>query len=1465
MKKLLTAFLLTCSCALVGGAVACKDGEKKPVGEAHTVTFSKGEGYEFFSNASANGTVTEGSTLTFEVELGAFYAGNLTVYVNETIVNPDADGVYSYTVGKENLSVRVEGVRKAISNMTGSGTMEDAYVVSKPIDLLYIADKVNSGDRHFATAAYVLANDIDCKGEELEIIGDFSSDSAIFSGSFACDTDPETGERIRHTISNFTINADDKNYVGLFGTVFADMSVESSGLIYGICLDDFTISAGVNGIDDENKSVSCGSLVGYAVGANFYLCDATNGEINVVADSNYFSFVGGLVGYQQGYYNESYDIYNPTEISYSKVDVDVNILGGVALYAGGITGYATTNTPYGATAAIHNSYALGDVTGALRSGGIVGGLGRYCVVSNCYAAGEVTARSYQSADSLLLTSTEYCHAYAGGIVGYAENDTIAHDSFFQGETSAFTESDKLSSGYSHSHSAIGGGDEAATAAVDGEKYIAYNCHGNIDLSSSAFLTGRLGWSNYNWTFVDGKLPTINYSPAEGTITLSITLKYFSGNTPVNVQGKKEVKQTYFDTSIQSLNSYNPVGSFMDSGSLKKYMQADGATEDVILRSYGYFFDKACTQRVPVGYMPMKDVTLYVGFANIKPVVGTYVLLADTNAKELKLELKADGTATYDDANTKRTTTYAYDGERILLDDVRLARYYDGAITVDEQATTFQDESFDLNRYALYNFAGVCKNGDIHLFDGTFFTEEAPLVATKNTLRGEYYTESGAQYFFFGEKAIEKTAAGEKEYAVTIEGANVKLTLGSAVKTIAKTDLLKYDDFKGSWVKSATVDKTYVFDGKGNWSYKQIASERNGYYGMTTDGELVYVSTLFNQVEKDEASGTYTVVGNAIRFTHDSITYTAQFNSDGFLELTGSDDSVQLFYAGNSYVGRWKGNDFDLILSGIRKDGYGYASVVTTEGFATEYLYEVSETSGVIALYTILKDGKNNTVSKDALYAYATYAASENVLSFVSPDLEGTAGYVRTRLYLYDDYRGEWVSEHADFNGVNLAFNGLGLYSYLDRADLKGILTLTVGGEDIQVEYLLDSAVSGQFSYGIKTYRITFDENGDLVHVDVVGSGATVLDRKDEFAGLTLVDITGEFLCEIDGRSTLSAGGSLTFKGTEYRYFTVTGGYEIKAKNTDTLVGTIVKENNHYLLTLNGEKTELYTTNKFMGDWAIGGQYALFKIGPTDLDGVVQATFKGTPVELTFLDPATLTFDYKENRMPYTYYVFVIADEQTGEDVLVVSEFTNLAQGEYMICSKANELYGTWKWNSDNGKTTMRFDGVTSGYTNGYAELILTLSHSKIVTEYYYSVRDNGIVFWSRNVMAERTWYFRLDIVDNSEANDPDAFVLYDEDQNVVKVMKRATVDGLYLTEAYGENGEKFLFDGAGNMFLFVDEDTVGTTVKYTYVIKSYNSNNTATLEVVDTATNVKYSATLDYRDSTRIEFILGDPVEDDAE
>ncbi len=1460
MKKLVTAFLFTSALAFSLAAVACS--EDKPTdssmqkGELRSVKIEEGEGFSITSNLSEDNCIPEGSQLTFDVELGAFYTGSPVAYVNDKPVAPSKDGGYSITVGKEDLTVRVEGVRKDISNMAGSGTMDDAFVVTKPIDLLYIAEKVNAGNRSYTTGAYILANDIDCKGEELEIIGNYSTQSAVFSGTFACESNSETGEFIRHTISNFTIESRDSNYVGLFGAVFADMSVTSSGLFYGICLEDFTISAVADDIRGDNKTITCGSLIGYGVGANMYLCDAKNGDVNVTADNNYFSFVGGLVGYQQGFYEPNYDQYYASEISYSSVDVDVNVLGGVALYAGGITGYMTTNYPYGAAAQVHNSYALGSVSGALRSGGIAGGLGQYSVVSNCYATGEITARSYQSFDSPLITSDEYSHSYAGGIVGYAENDTIANDCFFQGSVSAHGVSPAH---YTHSHYAIGGGAAAGSTAANAEAYIVKDCLQNVDLTDDTNITKLLGWQEYNWIFLPKELPTINYAQTSGTVTLSMTVTYVAPSKEgedksVKVGGDPSKTLKFFDTSISSLNSYSPIGSFMASESLPLYYESD---EHYL--SYGYFFDKECTQRVPNAYMPMKNVQLYVGFADPTPIVGTYTMLVDNNTTPLTIRFDPSGMAYYTDGSTESSAPYSFDGEKVILDGVRLARYYRGEVVVDENDTTaINDASFDMLRYNVYYFVGTLKEGSVALYDGTYFTKEDPLVCAKNLFVGEYFVKdaNGVYYYaFYGDKAtveyvpVNGTTTYTEYASVSVNGNVITLTNATGSVEVDTTTLTAYDKFKGSWVQSATVDKVYTFDGMGNWTYVYTAYERSiSGYQYSCDKKTI-----------TQTSGTYEVTETGITLYlsgQASPAFTASFNSDGQLVIQGNGTAVS-YYRAQSYVGVWQSNGYELQLFGINENELGEAILTDGEGFETKLLYEVGDpvtasllnTTQILAFYY---EGENK--SKDSIFGYASYDLRKNILAFTLPDSEAASGYTATAFYLYDDYYGEWITNDSVLGNVNFSFNGMGLYPYLGRT---GILTLTENGKETKVEYTLDSTMNGRFAYDGVAYDLSYDDVTKSITV-TLGSDTT-LQRKDELASIPFLDLEG-VRYTFDGKSTLGEGKMTIAGETEpYAYVKTAEGFDIQQNGSS--VGSLVKKETHYLLTINGAEKELYIENEFMGDWAISGQYALFEIGPTDLQGKVKAYFKGSSVTMSYLDPKTLTFYYRDGRMPYTYYVYVIYDDVTGENVLVLSEFTNLLAGDYFICSRVSELYGTWSWNQDEGKTTLKFDGVNSSYANGSAEYTLHLNYSTVSTSYFYMLRNGGIIMWSSELLADRTWYYRLELVTENvteAAKEKDAFVMKDENGNVIKVLRRAPVDGMYLMKAYDEDGVEYNFSYENGKNVIVVGSGADAETRYTYVTKSYNGDNTATIHATTMDGSKTYIVTVDYTDSTHLLFILGD-------
>ncbi len=1387
MKKLLTTLLCLCSCCLATAAVACDDAgdtsadsstQTAVLGEKRTITLGKGTGYSIESNAivgaDKSAYLFEGTVLSFKIKLGAFYLNsNPLVYVNETPVVPDAEGKYAYAVGEEDITVRVENIKKDVSNMQGSGTMEDAWVVTKPIDLIYIAEQVNSGADNYRTGAYVLANDIDCQGEELKVIGDYNTTEAYFSGSFACASNPDTGATERHSISNFKINSNNSNYVGLFGTVFAS-NAEGSAQFYGISVDDFVIEASALDIKDVNKSISCGGLIGYGVGVRLFLCDSTNGEINVSANKDYFAFVGGLIGYQQGYYDANYGMTYPAEIAYATVSTDVTVTDGVALYAGGISGYLTTNYPYGATASVHHSYSLGSVSGALRSGGVVGGLGQYSSVSNCYAAGDVSAVSSTKDTNPLLNTKEYCHAYAGGIVGYAENDTVAHDSFFSGKTvRASTVSPKAE--YAHEGRLIAGGDEAGTALVDAKKYVVLNCLDDVELTDKNYFTENLNWPAYDWIFAKDTLPTINYEAASDTIQLRMTVVYTlpGQETEIKVGGEASWTEKYFDSSSSSSASYSPIGGFV-MGSNDTPFVAQTYEADNGLLSYGIFFDRECTKPVPASYIPTSDITFYVAFADPRPLIGSqatetvYNMTDGENFLNFTLSFKKDGSVVYSDGVTEATATYSFDGTNILIKDARLARYYQDAVVVPKESerdsSRYYDANFELYRYANYNFAGrIDADGRILLWDGTYFTESAPLV-----------------------------------YGV-----------GAATQNQSK--------FVGTWVTKASTDKKYVFYENDSFTLT--------HYGVKT-------------------TGTFEVNGDTLTLSNGK---TATFNGDGFLAIDG-----ELFYTKDSFVGTWLGNDYKLTLLGIDNSGVGRAQITDADGYVNDFFYELSETNArdnVVILYypTYDKDG-NAHAPKDIFYGYAYYNATDKTLSLVQPSDATENGFVKADLKLFDDYFGEWVSDLDVFENVEFSFNGMGLYS-------NGEVTVTgAGGESETKPYAItveNGVPVGSFFYGVTEYIVRYDEIADKLEISAL-SGA--LERKDELASLDFVDMNG-VRYTFDGRSVLGEG-TLTYGDNDYAYRAASDGYDIY--DGADKVGSLIKMESHYLLTVNETQTALYLSNKFMGDWAISGAYSLFKIGPTDLNGVIKANFKGVNVDLSFVNAQILTFyyrDFAQNGMPFTYYVFITSNSVTGEPLLALSEYPYLINGGYTVCTQKNELYGEWISTAENGRQViLRFDGTSIFPSYGYAEIALKLDYNEDPTPYLYLVHEKGILMWSEELLSERTWYYCVELIDRADVNGRPYF----EKEGSEKVLIRTEVDSLYLSE--GKDAKKnayfFDFDSTTNQSLiFVNDNETAT---YTYEIKSYNADNTITLEVTEIATGDVYKATFD---RLTTEFTLCEKVE----
>ena len=1435
MKKIIIPILSALSAVCVFTAVGCTD-NGEPQGQTYTVSFVGGEGYSFLSDAftydkqtqSASVTVTEGDTLCFSLDVGAFYTGTPTVYAGSVVLSANED-VYAMQVNGD-TTVTVNGIIKDSSDMLGTGEMDDAFVVSKPIDLLYIAEQVNSGNERYRSGAYILANDIDCKGEELKIIGDGTPDKngdmqGFFSGCFSCVTDEASDTMQRYTISNFVINTTDKNYVGLFGCVQADLTNDSSGLFYGIRLADFTINVSADNLEAGNETIYCGSLIGFGVGARAYLCDATNGNINLAADSNYFSYAGGLIGVQQGRYLADYGDISPAEIAYSYTDVDIYVSRGLCLFGGGVSGYILTDSLV-APSFIHNSYALGSVKGAIRAGGIVGGMGQYTSVAGSYATGEIHAKSTQTS-SIDVSSPEYCYAYAGGIAGYAENDTIVNDCFFVGKTQAQAIDGNE---FAITGNFIAGKQEAYTTSVVSEEALIKNCLSSIPKDDiKATLETTLGWKSFNWVMADDKYPTINYEPSSETVITTITAK----NVVKTQNGLKDVlvgKAT--QTSFSYEDSYAPMVDAFNNGDLSIYLQSDDET----LLSFGYFFDEALTEPVPYSYLTIKSVTLYVGFANPADIVGKYTL-ASASAQSASLEILSDGTATYTDGTSEETITYQYNGSSLILEGARLGRYYNGV--VDTDLSLNEDAAFDMNRYIFYYFRGEKdEDGSFRLYDGVYFTKDAPLLAYSpnvKVMQGTYYTQiSGVKtnYVFYADgTGYSQGNTPKRTFTYVCGESSVALQYASKTESINLIDLQNYDIFQGTWSKSATVNKFLTFDGVGNWSYLYKTYERNGYTTTATD--------------KEAFSGAYTYANSAkdvLSLTLNGVDYNARIDEMGRL-LLESVDGTQVFYRQSGVKGNWTNGNASLLLDGLNQSGKGTATLSYKNGYSFALNYEESETQGYLVAYY---DG--------SVFGYFTYDEKSNamVATLYDPYNEDS-GYTACMLYPVFDYDGEWISNTATLDDIKF----LGLGGPNNDGDWESTVTLKNG----TVRFILDGwTLDGYFDYNGVRYTVSLNEDTNLVTVtytDNSGEQISYLQRKDKLAEKQFISIldNGDVISfAFDGKGNLTSGGKLKITYADdttqtYNYYSI-GNDSYQVKDAEIVVGQIDLADNHYVFTVGTTSYKLFVRNELMGKWAINGAFNYLEIGATDIHGNILAKYKGDDVLMSYLDPTTLTFKTKVEGFPETYYVYLINDEYGKLDVITLSQYTDLSLGEYFICTRVDSLYGLWSQTAATGDKNLAisFDGTQSAYNNGVAHLLFKGNP----TLYYYKTYEDGsALIWSQSAINGSTLYFQLHAC---SVTDLGAYVSEDG----TRAFRLSVSDSLYKTMAKDANGVTYEFDGNN-----IDLNTPGTLRAsngdvYTYVVTEFTADKKAYITLTKNLNGetTTYQAVLDYSNPQNVKLTI---------
>ncbi len=1247
----------------------------KPESKTYSVTYETAEGVKYSDDNPTS--VQTGERVSISFELSVFYKAEeelpvVTVNERERNVSFDEEtGIYSVIISNvsRDLAVSVSGVVKAESKLTssGSGTEENPFLIQEPIDLVFLAEQINDGNAGTGNTAYFsLENSLDFRGEEIQIIGDGGNDTACFAGVF-------NGNG--NTISNFVINSSNSNNVGLFGVVQAyDGNFGNNlygGTITNLTIENFSITAKSNG-----GTLICGSLIGQSYGAVVSLCNAVNGNIEIYGDALHFAYAGGLIGLQASY---SYPFFS--SVSYCHTDVEVNCNSGTVYVAGGVVGYVYSNDET-VVATVNNCYSEGDVSGSFYAGGVVGWLCSYTGVVNCYSTGNVSA---QTTITDIANLEMYCHAYAGGIVAMAQTDSVVADSFATGSLNSAA---KLGSEYSHTGGTVANAAAASTGEYGSSSATVYNCYyaekgktSEIDLTKTADLQNKLHWHDFDWDFNDGAYPVIDTEVHEENYSFTVKLDF--GSAPVKGDNNENID----GTEIEISEAYKPM-SFWYLINLGEN-GTNGIPQSSLIKgengysAYGYYFDEECTQAVPFGYIPTRNITLYVGFADNKEVADSYYLLVESETgdmREVVLTLESDGEFKCNDPTGNYGGVYKYNGKDIIFTNANFARYR-YANNLDAQGSFIFKADITDNGLSIVGgrYTDASTGSVVQMI-----TDDNPLIAVKssNVVVGSYYYIKSGKALIYTFFANGKGSTNDyDDFTYTVDGNKVLLTVngetsvvegelsnGALIKLNGE-NMLSVDKYVGRYRVFALADMYYEFDGAGNFTY-----------------------TYYNGRTNISAQGTYELVneGESIKLSNG---LSACFNESGMLVFVGND--VTYTYGNTeSYFGKWTTSDkqSSITFNGIGKGGNGNAKIVflsEEDGIVQKEIYELTYSEDLM---------NENTVylyNSDTVFGVLSYSKDDISLSGKVYDLV-TSSYYDYTFYRADEYEGEWIGGSV-FKIVN--FNGYGSYTVGNVNSLEG--SLTINGE--KASYTLDKlTLTGSVIYNKKSYKLTYDVGTGKITI-----GDETLVRKDLLGELTFIDENGKEYY-FDGKGSLDTKGTLTVSENEskkeYKY-SIDG--ENKVANiydtNENSVGSIVvnSDGKNYRIEINEESSIIREKTLFTGKWALNYAYGrLLEIGAMNLDGTMSGKLPLLIDDVNVVKDTVFTLvngEYLMCTVSVTSDGATVSEEfyviNVAKNVFVISTYLNWFNydAEYLFATTPDDMFGTWK-NSYLGDEYI-FDGI----------------------------------------------------------------------------------------------------------------------------------------------------------------------------
>lgn len=1213
------------------------------------IRWSDDEAVTFVFAGTTPKNVAVGTLVEFGLRVSPYYVGEVKVYAGSKECTLGANGKYSFTVEKS-VTVSVEGLRYDDAKIKGLGNAKSPYLISNAAQLKAFADSINAGEDKYAKAFVALTADIDFNGETIEPIG---GQKTYFQGEF---------DGRGHVVSNFNLDGDE-GIAGFFGYI-------ATATIKNLTIDSDIEVEAIN----KQYNYILGGIVAYNMGGDIVNCNF-KGSYTVTAslpDDN-IVYLGGIVGFMQGYGTE----YTATA-SFCSVQADLVSNGQSSLYAIGGIAAATYGPANSSPAYVNNCSFVGNVEGRNKyAGGIVGYLRSDSAVANCYVDGKIEARSGGDA------------SYAGGIVGASDNEAAISSSVAIGTLSSSKQI---------------GEDEVSDISglifrkgfneIDTRKAVLFKAYYTQDgivtdgktysANSLADLSELLGWVVADWKEEDGAILPVYSDTATGNVNVKFV---FGRNVTKEDSDGNPLTQSEDTVTITDVV---PIYYIYGGSGMNNFVaDKEGADDTKNMVSYGYFFDAACTQRIPSSFLITSDITVYVGFADYSEVEGDYYAVLQTlknneiyNA-ELHLIFDNNGKMTMYYDGIIADYMYVYNGEKLLVKDAYFAYI---AYTTTSGYSLLADYYADIDGNVL------------NIYDNLFFTSEKNnvIVARKqNAAMGTWYTSDGATYTFLSDLTGSRTNANVTEtFTYSCNDNVVTITIGSTriiasitsdgmsmKSTSAGLELEKRDIFSGKWESSFNRIETITFDGRGGVTYKGTT------YEYVLDGE----KATFGSIE-------------------------ATFDENGLLVV--KDGEVSTTYGRDgSFIGTWTDtlHDYTIVLDGIDKDGYGTGR--DSNGVSFNYVAEYDETG---------------TLMVNMYYRTSLYGMFNIVVGKDGSEMLELAGYyfetgmIIDDFYMsyYDPYYGTWNGT----NGVTYIFNGFGSYNVDGSTSqgqwlVKGFVTVEKDGKTSEVEYYYNKK-TGEATFTIDnvTYVAKLDGNGILVN-EVVFKAPDYASQYEYHVGDAVLHLNGKSAVGL-GKATLT-----TADGVENYDYTVDGDIVTLTKDGVT-VYVITFANGGATIEKDGVKVDdfgLY--HKLVGkEYLLSGDNTFKITAAMDINGVTKGIFAGIEVDVYYVDANYVSL-YIDGT--FLYYVGYLDDNNA---VILDGNKQTVT-----VITIADEYAGTYT--AADG-STIELDGRSKGSEYVYAYATLTLvedvdgEHETTEYMYAYKVADGEIYVYDIDKSGE---------------------------------------------------------------------------------------------------------------------------------